>query len=224
MTTTTNNSQTYYPSANAVPLQNDSNQRASPAMATAVVAATPAASKEPSFRDQYANAQVVGSDVSPFSTRLIDATETHATATAFDPWSRQKTVATETEENERPTFVYHPPQSSVPYTSPNDYNNNTGTTVTLPAAALEDPRHKKKRRRARRRGRMIAGGAAGFVVGTIILGPLGAILLGAGGASIARSASKAGERRKDQRVRRQVAQAQQQALQGDLQRVVITRR
>jgi len=232
LSTSTNNSQTAYPSANAVLLDNGNSAFASPAMATAVA---PTAAKEPSFRNQYATAQVVGADVSPFSTRLVHATETHATATALDPWSKQKTVATETQEqNTEPTFVYRPPSSG--YTSPNEYgnngnnnNNNTNTTNNngtglLPAAALEDPMHKKYRRRIRRRGRMIAGGAAGFVVGSIILGPFGAIALGFGGVSVARSASKAGERRKDRRVRRQVQQIQQQREQGNLQRVVITRR
>ena len=96
--------------------------------------------------------------------------------------------------------------------------------MNLPAAALEDPLHKKYRRRIRRRGRMIAGGAVGVVVGSILLGPVGAIAFGFGGASVARTASKAGEKRKDRRVRRQVQLLQQQHQRGQLQRVVISRR
>jgi len=236
LSTATNNNQNIYPSANAVLLDNDNDNDhntgyISPAMAA--VAST-AAAKQPSFRDQYATAHVVGEDVSPFSTRLAHATETHATATALDPWSKQKTIATETEEQERreterPTFVYQPPSSD--YTSPNDYrhgdngnnNNNNGTGI-LPAAALENPIHKKYRRRNRRRGRMVAGGAAGFVLGSILLGPIGAVALGIGGAHAIRAASKRGERRKDRRVQRQIEQLQQQRAQGDLERIVIVSR
>ncbi|KAL3943394.1 MAG: hypothetical protein SGBAC_002519 [Bacillariaceae sp.] len=226
LSTSANNDQNTYPSANAVLLNNDSSAYAPPAMATAVAATSV---KEASFRDQYASAHVVGTDISPFSTRLAQATETHATATALDPWSKQKTVAAETQEqetNQAPTFVYHPPSSD--YTSPNEYgnndeNNNNGTAI-LPAAALEDPMHKKYRRRIRRRGRMIAFGAAGFVVGSIVLGPFGAVALGVGGASAAKAASKAGERRKDKRVRKKIQRMQHQRDQGNLERIVITRR
>merc|ERR1712232_1496687 len=177
---------------------------------------------QPSSQDKYATAHVVGSDVSPFSLQLADATETYATATALDPWSNQKTTSTETQEreNQTPTFVYHPP---APVTERESRNDDNGTAV-LPAAALEDPYRKKYRRRVRRRGRMIAGGAAGFVVGSVILGPLGAIALGFGAASAAGSLSKRGERRKDKRVRRQIQQAEQRHQQGNLNRVVIVPR
>ncbi|CAJ1949352.1 unnamed protein product [Cylindrotheca closterium] len=242
-TSSRNNSQSTYPSANAVLLDNGNSAYTSPSMGAVVGSSTITATapKEPSFHDQYATAQVVGADVSPFSTRLAHATETHATATALDPWSKQKTVATEQEqqssENARPTFVYSPPPYSG-YTSPNDYGNNHGNdnnginvnannnneTAVLPAAALEDPLRKKYRRRTRRRGRMLVGGAAGFVVGSILLGPIGAVALGIGGASVVKSASKARERRKDRRVQRQIQQFQRQREQGDLQRIAISRR
>lgn len=201
----------YYPSANAVLVD------------------APAATRNPkelSLQDQYATAQVVGTDVSPFSTRLVHATETHATATALDPWSKEKTVASETEEqqnNETPTFVYRPPSSE--YISPNEHNNhNNGTTNYLPAAALENTAHKKYRRCKRRRRRMVLGGATGFVVGSILLGPFGGIALGFGGASATKAISKARERRKDRRVRKRIQRLQHQCEEGQLQRVVISRR
>jgi len=192
---------------NAVLLDDDNNNNTfqSPAMTTAVTFSP----NRPSSQDRYATAHVVGGDVSPFSLQLADATETHATATALDPWSKQKTTSTETQEresNQTPTFVYHPP---APVTERETRNDANGTAVP-PAAALEDPHRKKYRRRVRRRRRMIAGGAAGFVVGSVLLGPLGAIALGFGAASATRSLSKRGERRKDKRVRRQIQQAQQQ--------------
>lgn len=226
ISTSTNRNQNTYPSANAVLLENDIDNSG----CTSAAVASTAAAKQPSFRDQYATAHVVGEDVSPFSTRLVHATETHATAIALDPWSMQKTVATETEEqhrdaNERPIFVYQPPSSD--YTSPNDVasnaNANYGTGI-LPAAALENPIRKKYRRRVRRRGRMVAGGAVGFVVGSIFLGPIGAIALAIGSASAIRSASKGRERRKDRRVQRQIEQLQRQREQGELERIVIVRR
>jgi len=226
-TESTNNSQIIYPSVNAVPLDDDNNNNntfQSPAMTTAVAFSH----NQPSSQDKYATAHVVGSDVSPFSLQLADATETYATATALDPWSNQKTTSTETQEresnqtptfvyhppasvtetqeresNQTPTFVYHPPASVTERESRNDVNG----TAVLPAAALEDPSRKKHRRRVRRRGRMIVGGAAGFVVGSVILGPLGAIAFGFGAASAAKALSKRGERRKDKRVRRQIEQA-----------------
>lgn len=217
-TGSTNSSQIIYPSVNAVLLDDDNNNNntfQSPAMTTAVAFSH----NQPSSQDKYATAHVVGSDVSPFSLQLADATETYATATALDPWSNQKTTSTETQEresNQTPTFVYHPPASVTERESRNDING----TAVLPAAALEDPSRKKYRRRVRRRGRMIVGGAAGFVVGSVILGPLGAIALGFGAASATRSLSKRGERRKDKRVRQQIQQAVQRHQQGGLNGMV----
>lgn len=212
-TESANNSQIICPSADAVLLlDNDNNTYQSPAMATAV-AFSP---KRPSLRDQYATAHVVGGDVSPFSSRLVDVTETHATATALDPWSKQKTTSTETREresSETPTSVYRPP---APLTETEVRNVVNGTDV-LPAAALEDPCRKKYRRRIRRRLRMIVGGAAGFVVGSVILGPFGGIAFGFGAVAATKSVSKAGERRKDKRV-------QQEHQQRNSNRVVIVPR
>jgi len=68
----------------------------------------------------------------------------------------------------------------------------------------EDPTLKKLRRRRRRRVRMVLGATGGAVVGAIIFcGPLGVVLVGAGGAWGARALSKRRERRKDNRLAQQ---------------------
>lgn len=199
-----------YPSADAVPIDdNDIPQQTKP------------------FADSgYASALVVGNEVSPFNSQLYSATETHANAVALDPWSKEPTATVDDSFEridtpapfDRPTYQspheiapqrppsvqhrqhhHHPPPNhnqAPSYTRP--------TYPTIPAALLEDPLRKKTRRRRRRRGRMMAGGAAGFVVGTILLGPIGGVIIGASAVGISRTASKIGERRKDKRVKKRL--------------------
>jgi hypothetical protein len=203
----TDNSHEYYPSAPAV-LIDDGDTPQQPYSFSAV---SPCASSDPSFN--YASAQVIGRDISPFSTQFAEATTTTVIATPLDPWFKPLTTTT-TEVNHDNSTAPNPSSSaSNPSSSAQvsvvlqpSYNN------IIPAVYLEDPLHKKARRRRRRRVRMMMSGATGFVVGSLFMGPIGAIVGATTGATVARAASKAGERRKDKKVQRQVFRMQQEHL------------
>ena len=76
---------------------------------------------------------------------------------------------------------------------------------------IENPRAKYLRRR-RRRMRMVAGGGVGAIAGSILLcGPIGAVVGGIAGATIARGASKRCQRKSDMRM---TAYAQAKELPG----------
>ena len=151
----------------------------------------------------YASAQVVGSEISPFSRELTVATNTTATATALDPWYKPPS-STEVTTN------HHDNINATPNNASSNQINVVQPANIVPAVFLEDPSRKKIRRRHRRRMRMVMSGATGFVVGVLFLGPIGAVAGAATGATLARVASKSGERRKDRRVQRQISQMQQQ--------------
>jgi hypothetical protein len=171
--------------------------------------------------NEFASAHVIGNGDS----KLIQATETHATATALDPWSKEPTVGStesnnnNTSNNNNNTPTYQPPNNNnntPTYQPPGPVDATAGHSpshqdgVSLPSAVYEDPMRKKLRRRRRRRARMIVVGASGCVVGSVLLGPFGAFALGFAAAGMTRSATKAGERRKDERIRREVAREMQQ--------------
>jgi hypothetical protein len=145
--------------------------------------------------DNYASAQVVDPGYNPYQNEFY-ATETYATATPLDPWTKAPTASTEQMQNNNTSSGQQPVNVVQP-------------TNTVPLIALEDHLHKKHRRRRRRRGRMALSGVAGFVFGSFA-GPLGAIAGAASGVALARAASKAGERKKDRRVQAQVDQSFQQ--------------
>jgi hypothetical protein len=94
-------------------------------------------------------------------------------------------------------------------------NNGTMTSYTIPAPDVtfdstemitgESAEHQKMRRRKRRRVRMACGTFGGVVAGAVVLGPIGMVLGGFGGAATTRAVSKMRERRKDQRVADQSA-------------------
>jgi hypothetical protein len=184
-------SQIDYPSATALLIDNDD---------TAI---------QPS-QAYFASAHIVGNGDS----KVIQATETHATATALDPWSKEPTGAT-TESNNYNT--YQPPghNNTPTYQPPGPVDATAGRSpshqdgFSLPSAVFEDPMHKKLRRRRRRRARMVVVGASACVVGSVLLGPFGAIALGFAAVGMTRSASKSGERKKDERLRRQLQRQQQ---------------
>eukprot|EP00980_Cylindrotheca_fusiformis_P029181 scaffold22742_cov139-Cylindrotheca_fusiformis.AAC.14 len=168
----------YVPTATAVLIDDDHTD----------IQAGPATSDH---REQFASALVVGrgdSKVSFLSQRVIQATETTATAKALDPWSKEPTVAADDRfgEDDSSANESRPPANVA--------------NLRIPPALYEDPKHKKYRRRRRRRARMILGGAGGIVVGAILLGPIGAVVGALGTATVTRAASKARERRKDERV------------------------
>lgn len=175
----------------------------------------------------YATALVVGTEISPFSPQVSTATATFAEAVPLDPWSKTRTtssaLATYHGNASNQNRVYNTNGSS------GDSNNPVPVVIIsdpaevsvedepftpamrrenerrhrLSAAMNEDPLHKKYRRRQRRRSRMVMGGATGFVLGTFVLGPFGAVVGLATGAALARTASKIGEKRKDSRVNRE---------------------
>eukprot|EP00980_Cylindrotheca_fusiformis_P029728 scaffold23796_cov181-Cylindrotheca_fusiformis.AAC.1 len=167
----------------------------------------PVASASTEYRQsEFASAHVVvgnGDDdsmASPSNGRFFaDATETEATATALDPWSKEPTVAT--------LNRFEDPESSDNLTPAGNH-----VRFRMPAALLEDPLHKKYRRRRRRRARMVLGGASGLLLGSFLLGPIGAVAIALGTASVVRASSKARERKKDERVRRQLEEQVQQHL------------
>lgn len=159
--------------------------------------------------NNYASAQVVGSEISPFSHQLAVATNTSATATALDPWYKPPpTSSTEVTT----TTNHHDNNRNATTNSASFIFDDDAPTLTIRSGSvvLEDPSRKKIRRRRRRRMRMVVSGATGFVVGSLFLGPIGAVAGAATGATIARVASKSGERRKDKRVQQRILQMQQQ--------------
>jgi hypothetical protein len=79
------------------------------------------------------------------------------------------------------------------------------TIQALPDAHYEDPLAKKRRRRQRRRTRMAVSAVGGVFIGGIMLGPVGAVAGAVTAAAVTRGISKAGEKRKDERVQREVA-------------------
>lgn len=119
----------------------------------------------------------------------------YVTATALDPWMKVPTVSSALAQGATLEELQQDSQMIYP-------------TAVMPTNYIEHPTHKKLRRRRRRRGRMLVSGAAGFVVGSFILGPVGAVVGAACGATVARAASKVGERGKDKRVRRQFVRSQ----------------
>ena len=155
--------------------------------------------------DVYASARVVDKS---FSDQL--PIESQVDAVPLDPWSRERT--TSTEESRRTKG-----QAAVTTATNQDSSRTTTATrrptnTNIPSAMLEDPRHKKLRRRRRREARMVASGTTGFIIGTLFLGPIGGILVGATSAGITKSASKLAERRKDKRVMRQFQKMQGQNM------------
>jgi hypothetical protein len=212
-TSTVDNNNHYYPSSPAVLIDDDDTPQQYPLAATAPIAS---ASSEPiynnhatssydSYGSNYASAQVLESEASPYNPQLAVATDTYATATPLDPWSKAPTTSTEMmASNNTTTSTNNDPSSSVNVVQP---------THGAPDIFLEDPLHKKRRRRRRRKGRMYMSGVAGFVMGTVALGPVGGIIFAISGAVIVRKTSKNGERRKDRRVQRQLEHLQQEASQ-----------
>lgn len=86
-------------------------------------------------------------------------------------------------------------ETTAPLVVPDD---NDPVVTVQEIAQDESPFAKKCRRRHRRRWRMVAGGTAGAIVGTLIFcGPLGVVVGAVGGAGAARVLSKRGERKKD---------------------------
>lgn len=196
----------YYPSAAAVLIESD-DTTTRPQLATA------------EYRNEYASAHLVGkgdSKVSLSSDRVIQATDTHATATTLDPWSKEPTVAT---ANGFGDTTYQTP-------GPVDTTGVDTNEISIPPALYEDPLHKKMRRRRRRRGRMMIGGAGAFAIGSVLLGPFGAIGLTIAAAAIIKSSSKSFERKKDARVRRQLEELVEQHVSEEQQGrpIVIVRR
>ena len=142
------------------------------------------------------------------------STEVVAEAVPLDPWTKTQTTSTAaltttchttrttaaTNENDSLVVaVTEEPQIVTPvYSSRLDIRRNK-----LARAMMEDPFAKKYRRRKRRRSRMVVGGATGFVVGTMVFGPIGGLAGLATAVAVTRTASKLGERRKDGRVRRE---------------------
>jgi hypothetical protein len=156
-----------------------------------------------SSNNNYASAQIVDPEFHPYNESDYYASETHATATPLDPWSKAPIASTEQMESSN---THEESQESSP-TQPVQVVQPA--SAVIPLVALEEPFHKKYRRRRRRRGRMALSGVAGFVVGSFA-GPFGAIVGAASGVAIARVASKAGERKKDRKVRHQMNQFEQQ--------------
>lgn len=144
--------------------------------------------------DAYASAQVIERPVCDHPSQ--STTEIQVDAVPLDPWNRERTTATEFSDT--------------------NYDNNPFEVITpcetrvsnIPSAMLELPLQKKLRRQKRRRARMIAVGATGFVVGSILLGPIGGALIGGASAGITKSVNKRAERKKDKRVMRQFRQRQ----------------
>jgi hypothetical protein len=195
---TAEDSQIHYPSATAVLIDNDDT----------AIQHNPAAA---GYGTEFASAHVVGtgdSRVSPFSSQFIQATDTHVTATALDPWGKEPTVGT-TESNNN--YTSNNDNNTPTYQPPGPVDASAGYIPSLPddispqlSGLYEDPFHKKHRRRRRRRARMIVAGASACVVGSVLLGPFGAVALGFAAVGMTRSASKSGEKRKDEKVRRQL--------------------
>lgn len=168
----------------------------------------------------YATAQVVGTEISPFSREVCRARMTDAEAIPLDPWSKSPTVSTTMISNDSNTTGWSTrpnsgvggvTQQDVAQLVPAEAVQPTGFSrpppppppIYLPTTALfEDPAAKKIRRRRRRRSRMIVGGVTGFVAGTVVLGPLVGIAGAAAAVVVTRSVSKMGERRKDRRLER----------------------
>ena len=153
----------------------------------------------------YASARVLPLDASPSA--VLDtsyATDTAVTAIALDPWNKEPTAASTMANSVDPLTEEQQQALSVVVTVPPDSNDPAHEPIYI----------KKLRRRRRRRGRMIIAGATGFIVGAMVLGPIGAYAGAVGGAAIAHGASKAGERRKDRRVAKRRQQQLQQNQQG----------
>jgi hypothetical protein len=98
-----------------------------------------------------------------------------------------KTTPNQSDETTAPLVVHHQP-----------YDNDQVVVTVQEISQDESPFAKKCRRRHRRRWRMVAGGTAGAILGTLIFcGPLGVVAGAAAGAGAARVLSKRGERKKD---------------------------
>ena len=170
------------PSAAAVPINDDGEANFS----------SPSKQQSPKGGVAYASARVLDADESPSTVFVSNSVATSpVTAIALDPWSKELTASStmaDTDDAED-----HQQQSlNVVVTVPSDSNDPSQEPIDF----------KKQRRRRRRRGRMIIAGATGFIVGAMVLGPIGAYAGALGGAAVAHGASKAGERRKDRRVAR----------------------
>ncbi|KAL3934853.1 MAG: hypothetical protein SGARI_003210 [Bacillariaceae sp.] len=150
------------------------------------------------------------------------STEIVAEAVPLDPWTKTQTTSTALTTSNATTHattttttddsdsmvlaVSEEPQIVTPvYSSRLDIRRNK-----LARAMMEDPFAKKFRRRKRRRSRMVLSGATGFVVGTMVFGPVGGLAGLAGAVAVARTASKLGEKRKDGRVKRERERQQEE--------------
>ena len=114
-------------------------------------------------------------------------------ATTLDPWDQQPTMSASFERISE-TIIELIEEYEALYEGPE---------ATAYPIGEEDPLTKKRRRRHRRRSRMAVVGAGGYIVGIVLLGPIGAVVGAVSGAVLARTICKFGERRKDKRVRKQ---------------------
>jgi hypothetical protein len=186
---TTDSSHENYPSAPAVLIDDDdTSQQPNP-----FAAVSPYASSDPS--SNYAVAQVVGSEMYPFRPQLAVATNIAVTATPLGP-----PTTTTTEVIHHDNLTASNPSSSASNPFPSVQVRGVQQSSVISAVFEEEALHKKVRRRRRRRVGMAVSGATGFVVGSFFP-PVGAIVGAVAGATIARAASKAGERRKDNRTK-----------------------
>ena len=165
---------------------------------------------ESNSTSNFADAQLI--DLSdPHRPPVVVATTVAAETTAIplDPWSNKPTEASIMAQSP-PLSTYSNGQEVSPYHQVQVIQASNNPSYPY----IEDPLQKKLRRRRRRRGRMAVGGVSGFVVGSLVLGPIGAVVGTVTGVTLARGVSKIGEKRKDRRVRRQLERAQAESRFG----------